>query len=295
MRCIPFVAWFVSVAAVTLCLVTFLAGIDGDAMENAAILTFNTSFLGLDEYKNSTPPALSENIRSLVPPGVTNSPSLTKYLGIKDWYSMHYLRNCSGFFAVSISHPSVLTAKKINITCTVQHAGYTFVLKDLLRQDLDPSIQALADVIPESSYNTQPWFALWQVGLVTGLAALITIPLTWAGTMRLNGPCVLWSFLSYLFFNITAGLVTGQILSTRSQLGKSIVLYPIGFLALTWSTFVAMFLVFVLMQIEWRFQLWTPKGDKITLYKRPEHCSWLLMKALCKPETIHVTQKGDET
>jgi len=39
MRYIPFVAWFVALAAQILCWVTYLAGIDGDAMENAAILT----------------------------------------------------------------------------------------------------------------------------------------------------------------------------------------------------------------------------------------------------------------
>ena len=54
-----------------------------------------------------------------------------------------------------------------------------------------------------------------------------------------------------------------------------------------------MFVVFVMMQIEWRFQLWTFKGDKITLYKKPEHCSWLLMNALCKPEQTQGTKIED--
>jgi hypothetical protein len=43
MRYIPLVAWFFSLAAFILALLTFLAGIDGDAMENAAILTVNIS------------------------------------------------------------------------------------------------------------------------------------------------------------------------------------------------------------------------------------------------------------
>ncbi|PMD34519.1 hypothetical protein L207DRAFT_496293 [Hyaloscypha variabilis F] len=294
MRYIPFVAWFICLAALILCLVTFLAGIDGDVMENNAILTFNTSSLGMSKYNNSSTPALSENIGSLLPPGVTQPPSLTQYLGVRDWYSMHYLRTCSGFFTASSSNPSLLTPKKINITCTSQGAGYAFILNELLRNGLNPSVQALADDIPGSRYNTRPWYSMWQVGQVTGISAFITIPYTWAGTRRVNGYCVLWSFLSYIFFNINAGLVTHQIFSARSRLGTSIVPYPLGFLALTWSTCVAMFVVFVLMQIEWRFQLWTLNGDRITLYRKPKYCSWHSMNALGKPEQIHETQIRDK-
>ena len=35
----------------------------------------------------------------------------------------------------------------------------------------------------------------------------------------------------------------------------------------------------VLMLVEWRFELWTFKGDKITLYRRPKHGSWFLINA----------------
>ena len=151
----------------------------------------------MNEYYNSSTPALSENISSLLPPGVTHPPSLTQYIGVKDWYSMHYVRSCSGFFAVSSSNPSLLTPKKINITCTTQSAGYTFILNDLLRKGLNPSVQVLATDIPESRYNTRPWYSMWQVGLVTGFSALIAIPFTWAGTRRMNGACVLWSFVCH--------------------------------------------------------------------------------------------------
>ena len=39
MRYIPFIAWFVCLAALILCLVSFNAGIRGDAMESSAMLT----------------------------------------------------------------------------------------------------------------------------------------------------------------------------------------------------------------------------------------------------------------
>ena len=155
----------------------------------------------MNEYYNPSTPATSENISSLLPPGITYPSSLTQYLGVKDWYSMHYLRTCSGFFAVSSgsSSPSLLTPKKINITCTTQGAGYTFILNDLLRKELNPSVQALANDIPELRCNTRPWYSVWQVGQVTGIIAAIAIPFTWAGTRRLNGYCTLYSFVCRSF------------------------------------------------------------------------------------------------
>ena len=153
----------------------------------------------MNEYHNSSTSELSENISSLLPPGVTHLTSLTQYLGVKDWYSMHYVRICSGFFAVSNSNPFLLAPKKINITCSTQSAGYTFILNDVLRKGLNRSVQVLANDIPGSRYNTRPWYSMWQVGQVTGISALITIPFTWAGTRRLNGYCVLWSFVCHSF------------------------------------------------------------------------------------------------
>jgi hypothetical protein len=156
---------------------------------------FNTSSLGMSKYLNSSTLTLSENISSLLPAEVINPPSLTQYLGVKDWYSMHYIRNCSGFFATSGSNPSLLTPRKINITCTSQSTGYTFILNDILRDGLNPSVQALADEIPESHYDTRPYYSLWQVGQVTSIVAATTIPSTWAGTRSRNGYCALWSLV----------------------------------------------------------------------------------------------------
>jgi hypothetical protein len=46
-----------------------------------------------------------------------------------------------------------------------------------------------------------------------------------------------------------------------------------------------MFVVFVLILVEWRFELWTFKGDKITLYRKPKHGSWFLINAFVQAET----------
>jgi hypothetical protein len=55
-----------------------------------------------------------------------------------------------------------------------------------------------------------------------------------------------------------------------------------------------MSVVSVLMLIEWRFQLWTLGGDTITLYRKPNHCSWLSMNAMGKPDEIHESRIRDK-
>jgi len=47
-----------------------------------------------------------------------------------------------------------------------------------------------------------------------------------------------------------------------------------------------MILVCILVQIEWRFEIWTFKGDPITIYRKPERASWFMMADLIKPEVI---------
>jgi hypothetical protein len=47
-----------------------------------------------------------------------------------------------------------------------------------------------------------------------------------------------------------------------------------------------MILVCILVQIEWRFEIWTFKGDLITIYRKPKKSSWFMTAALMKPEVI---------
>ena len=55
-----------------------------------------------------------------------------------------------------------------------------------------------------------------------------------------------------------------------------------------------MSVVFVLMLIEWRFELWTPRRDEITLYRKPDHCSWFALNAKGKQEKIRESRFGDK-
>ena len=142
---------------------------------------FNTSQLGLAEYSVSNS-ALHATIASFlpVPPLLNTTASLTQYIGIKDWYSMHYLSICSGFFAPS-------TSNKVNISCTHHMSGYTFNLQDTLRSELYPSVISLADDITPRTFYTTPWIALWYIGLICAVLELGLLLWTWTGKRRLNG------------------------------------------------------------------------------------------------------------
>jgi hypothetical protein len=47
-----------------------------------------------------------------------------------------------------------------------------------------------------------------------------------------------------------------------------------------------MILVCILVQVEWRFEIWTFIGDPITIYRKPKKASWFMMAALMNPEVI---------
>ena len=161
------------------------------------------SSLGMNEYHNpnASTTALNSNINSLLPAGVTNPPSLTQYLGVKDWYAMHYLRTCSGFYAPSTSNPTLLTSTKTNITCTKQHLGYSLSVYASLQGDLKPSVQGLLQDIPAKSYNTAPWAALWIIGIMATIVLILLLPWTFEGVRRINGYCVLCAFVRLLFLS----------------------------------------------------------------------------------------------
>jgi len=141
--------------------------------------------LGQADYHDLSSP-LFHNISALVPSGISNPPSLTQYLGVKDWYTMHYLSNCSGFFAASTTNPSLLTATKINVTCERRGSDYTFALGATLQQDINRSIRALADEAASKAKNFStggPVTCLFT-GLSTCFATLWSIPSTFSGRRR---------------------------------------------------------------------------------------------------------------
>jgi hypothetical protein len=57
-----------------------------------------------------------------------------------------------------------------------------------------------------------------------------------------------------------------------------------------------MLVVVILVQFEWRFELWTLKGENITIYQKPPSKSWNLLDSLWdrNPTKIAATGRDDE-
>ena len=112
---------------------------------------------------------------------------------------------------------------------------------------------------------------------------------------------------SYITLQISSSLTTGQILKahnnafniTDPSISPSVIpspsMYSEAFLALTWSATACMIVVFILEHFEWRFELWTLKGDRITMYRKPMLKSWNLLDAIWfrKPLEMNSMETGE--
>jgi hypothetical protein len=129
---------------------------------------------------------LFQNISALVPSTISNPPSITKYLGVKDWYTIHYYTTCSGFFAPSTSNPSLLSTTKINTTCMLQGSGNVFSLGSTLEKEIKPSVRLLADEVASKvkSYNISPPINLWLTGISTCFVIILNLPCSFSGRWR---------------------------------------------------------------------------------------------------------------
>ena len=94
---------------------------------------------------------------------------------------MHYYSNCSGFYAPSITNPSILTSTKINVTCTRQVSGYTWNLHAVIHSTLHPSVQEIADTVSTSKYQTSTSSSLWYTGLSNAVITLLELPWNFMG------------------------------------------------------------------------------------------------------------------
>jgi hypothetical protein len=57
-----------------------------------------------------------------------------------------------------------------------------------------------------------------------------------------------------------------------------------------------MLVVFILVKVEWRFELWTLKGEPITIYRKPQRKSWNILEAFWdrNPTKIDAVWRDEE-
>jgi hypothetical protein len=159
---------------------------------------FNASSLGEAEYKNLSSP-LFQNISALVGSDSGHVPSITRDLGVKDWYEMHYLAVCSGFYGISAVYlPLRLTDERFDVECERQASGYTFSLRAILEDELGLSVRTLTNgVASEDEIGTKTWIGLWITGIVFCVLGIAVLPTSFNGWNRNSAFTSLFSGVSY--------------------------------------------------------------------------------------------------
>jgi hypothetical protein len=208
-RNISLAEFWLSLIALVFSLVTLLAGVTGDhtvtplltvrpptrtqacdtfilILLSTNILQFNTTSLGLAAYRDPSSP-LHDAIVSLVPSDLVNPPSITRYLNVKDWYSMHFYYVCSGHYVTSSSNHSLITWSRTNVTCSRQPSGYNFSLQDTVMSALFPELKSLADGLTDRRWKTQSASNAWYTGISNVFLCVVVLSITLAGKAGIRG------------------------------------------------------------------------------------------------------------
>lgn len=240
---IPYVRWgaffttFASIISYVLILLCLLAGhgYEGQSermfKESINILTVNTTML---------------------------SNSSATSLGIHQWYSMHILNYCEGYWAPSAASPN---SYKDIVYCAARTSMYDFNLTAILAQELakggsgvtlselnwPTSIQSGID---ELGSEMDAAFVLYCIGIALSILVMfggIVGILAW-GDLRVVHPNMWLSFFAFLSLDLASGLATNfasRVTNLINVDGSSIgVTAALGskFLAMTWSATVIMLL-----------------------------------------------------
>ena len=144
---------------------------------------------------------MNQNISLLVPLDAANASSITRYLHLKDWYSMNYFLICSGNYLPSGNNPRLLSHDTTNITCFRQTTGYKFSFNSIMKAKIEPSVVEFLDILPSrlNNLNTQAPVALWIIGIITSFFKVLFLPWTLAGTRRITGyvAASLWAWAKF--------------------------------------------------------------------------------------------------
>ena len=131
---------------------------------------------------------------SLVPTNVSNPASITRYFGVKDWYSVHFLSSSSGYYIASTENPSLLTSKRSDVACSWQAK---FSIQSTLQEEPKESIRGLASYDTSRDMGNVALINVWAAGIAICLAIIILLPFEFSGRSRHMCSRFFLSFVSY--------------------------------------------------------------------------------------------------
>ncbi|KAI9815396.1 MAG: hypothetical protein M1832_005466 [Thelocarpon impressellum] len=151
MRCLAIYPLVCAIIAFVLALLCVLAGSKPGYIEDAAILTLNTSRLGRFDLPDSITPTSTgpfSSIASKVINGVEKvggqlADDALEELGLKDFYSVHLMTFCEGSFT---PNETVRGAKRNVSECSAKRAMYSFDPRAIVQAELKTGVSLVDDL-----------------------------------------------------------------------------------------------------------------------------------------------------
>ena len=185
--------------------------------------------------------------------------TVARELNIHDFYSMHVLDYCEGYYTPTSRANASVTPSKNTTFCAPTSTTFTFNITEIIQSELKAPAtlgqldwpQDIQTALDALNYATRAMFVLYCVGIgVTGLAMLGALAGFFAHGIAHAWLNALLDLVAFLLIGIASALATAiAVIATNAvnQYGGPIGVAAYrgtGFLALTW---VATALVFVAM------------------------------------------------
>ncbi|MCJ1292135.1 hypothetical protein MMC34_003685 [Xylographa carneopallida] len=259
MRFVALFPLLCAIVAFILSLLCIFAGSKISFLENASILTLNTSMLGEFSVNTSSTSGGSSWLSSIEGDiqgdinGLIND--VAKILDIHDFYSAHLLDYCEGYYTPSpISNATSQPSKNVT-SCSNHTAFFTFDPTAILQSELKPGTNlselkwpsAIKDAIVAVETASKVMFVLYFIGVgFAGLALIGAFIGFFVGGRFSAALNVMLDLMSFLSLGIASAIVTAtsvKVVDAINQYGSDIGVAAYQgstFLGMTWAATILM-------------------------------------------------------
>ena len=183
MRPLAIVPILLTLVAFILSLLCIVAGDKPGYLENANLLTVNTSMLGQSTFNTSKSSSkILSSIESTIKSDLNKAiGDIAKELNIHDFYSAHVLDYCEGYYSPS-PVTNLTSSPSKNVThCSNQTALFHFDPAAIIQSELKPGVnltelkwpKAVQDAVRAAELASKVMFVLYCIGVgAVGLALL---------------------------------------------------------------------------------------------------------------------------
>jgi hypothetical protein len=256
-----------TLVAFILTLLCIFAGSKPGYVANGDMLTLNTSMLGHTTLNTSkTSSSLINSIASTIKGDINDViTTVTKDLGIHDFYSAHVMNYCEGYYTpTAFANTTVQPSQNIT-KCSNQTRMFHFDPAAVIQSELKPGVNltslkwpsAIEDGIHAIEVASKVMFVLYCMAAATaGVAFLGAIAgfLTGAKLIALaNTLLCLIGFMASMVASAISTAIINNVVSTFNKHGNDIGIYAykgMTFIGMTWAATI----LIILSAVAWIFE-----------------------------------------